>query len=84
MKHTIIFILLTILPLPASVYLAKYGIINSEEFVFFLLFYAFLFRPFTDYYRLKQKGIIGKDEFWKSFLPGYFQAKYFGELYTNK
>jgi uncharacterized membrane protein YdjX (TVP38/TMEM64 family) len=84
MKNTIIYLLVTILPLPIYVYLGKFGIISSQEFVLLLLMYAFIYRPITDYYRLKQKGLISKEEFWKSFLPGYFQQKYFLRLYTNK
>ncbi len=77
MRNTIIFYLVTILPLLISVYLGKFGIISSEEFVLLLLIYAFIYRPIADYSRLKQKGLISKNEFWKSFLPGYFQLKYF-------
>jgi uncharacterized membrane protein len=84
MKNTIIYLLVSFLPLAASIYLSKFGIMSSNVFLFFLLFYAFIYRPITDYYRLKQKGLISKDEFWKSFLPGYFGQKYFYKLYTNK
>jgi hypothetical protein len=40
-------------------------------FVWGILIYVLIYRPFTDGFRLISRGIIRKDELWKVFIPLY-------------
>lgn len=68
------------LPLIILLVLNKYNLISNVWFCISLLFYAFIYRNLTDYWRLRSKNIIEKMSLVKIFLSG-FVFKYFKELY---
>ena len=54
-------------------------------FVLALFLYFFLYRPLTDGYRLYEKGIIGKKDICKLFIPfNSIMVDHFRELYFRK
>ena len=52
---------------------------HSNTFALMVLLYVF-YRGITDFYRLYQKGIISKKDFWKIYIP-FWRTQYFKELY---
>ena len=79
MKNIFLYYLAIIIPFAAIVYLAKTDF-DSEWLVALLVFYAFIYRTFTDYSRLVSKNIMHKNDFWKLLIPGS-RLKYFRALY---
>jgi uncharacterized membrane protein len=66
-------------PLPLLYLVAKQ--MNALTFVTFLVFYI-IFKSILDFNKLIEKGLIKKNEYWKSIIP-FFKVKYFKELYTK-
>ena len=80
MKKTFPYYVAIFLPLIILLVLTKYKLINNVWFCISLLFYTFIYRNLTDYWRLRSKNIIEKMSVLKIFLSG-FVFKYFKELY---
>lgn len=71
MKNIIVYYLAIVIPALAIFWWMKTA---DEPYwpVIFLFVYFLVYRPFTDGLRLKQKGVISKNEFIKQFIPFYF------------
>lgn len=82
MKKRLAYYFLTLVPLLFLIYAAKSDSISSEWFVISLMFYGFIYRPLTDYYRLLNKHVIVKMKFYQIFIP-WWQMQYLRELYLN-
>lgn len=80
MKKLLIYYFVILSPFVLLIYCSKNNLIDAGWFVALLFFYCFIYRAITDYFRLRNKNVIGKDEFWKCFIP-VLQMKYFRELY---
>lgn len=73
----------TLVPLVVICSLFSFKIMNVEWFTILMLFYAFVFRPLTDYNRLKSLGIkMDKGKFWKTL--GLTRFRYYKELMFGK
>ena len=80
MKSSIVYYFLIITPLAMLIYAATNKSVNNLWFAILLFIYAFIYRSFTDYFRLRSKNVIDTKDFWRILLPGA-RAKYFKELY---
>jgi hypothetical protein len=69
--------------LPVSIFYLFIKLDQSKLFVIFLLFYAIIYRPFIDGYKLLRKKKITKKELWKLVI-GYGHIKWFKDLYLKK
>lgn len=78
MKNTIIYYLAIIAPLAAISFLSE----NATVFFILMLAYAFVYRPVTDFFRLKNKRLIQKKDFIKLYNP-FFREKFAKGLYCN-
>jgi hypothetical protein len=76
MKNLLVYYLAIILPLPLIIWSASY---SSSLFVILLFSYV-IYRSFVDGQRLIRKGIINKNDLWKSFIP-FWGMRFFKELY---
>ncbi len=83
MKNIFNFYLAIFLPLILLVFLIRYQLIDANYFVILLLFYALVYRTFTDGIRLVDKNIIQKKDIWKMIIPGS-RLEFFRELYLKK
>ena len=69
MKSIILFYLYTVVPFLLVIYLGRNHSIKPEIFPFYLLFWAFLFRPVIFYFHFKKlEGFQSKD-IWKCLNP---------------
>jgi hypothetical protein len=68
--NTVAFYTIVAIPLLVDIFYVSptYG---STIFFIVLLVYIFLFRPFTDGFRLAAIGKIKSNEIWKMFIPFY-------------
>lgn len=80
MKNIFIYYLMILLPWLPLEWLLKTG--ESTLFFVFLFLYIFVYRLFTDAYRLLAKGAIEKKDMWKVIIP-FGRAKYFKVLYFS-
>jgi hypothetical protein len=80
MKKLIIYYTSIIIPLVFLAYTVRVHFIDSVWFTISLFVYAFIYRTFTDYFRLRSKNVIDRKHFWKILVPGA-RIKYFKELY---
>ena len=80
MKNLITYYLIILIPFIALIGLMKSNQIDTSLFVLLLFIYAFVYRVFTDYFRLKSKNVIERKDFWKLLIPGA-RIKYFTDLY---
>lgn len=78
MKKLIKYHVFTLIPMIIILSLYIYHIIGVGFFAILFIIYAFVYRPVFDYQRLKEKGLVKKDEFVKSF--GFIRFKYYYEL----
>jgi len=76
MKSTALYYILIIIPLMLAAYLVFAGF--QTGFIISLAMYVLIYRPVTDYYRLKSKGIDIK--FGEIYNPSV-KSKYFKALY---
>lgn len=83
MKNIIIYYIAITAPLVILFNHSVYNKINPYLWIVSLLFYAIIYRTFTDGFRLYKKGIIQKNEIWKLLIP-FKRYKYFKELYFTK
>lgn len=70
------------LPLLVILPLYIYKIIGLAPFAIAACLYAFVYRPYIDYKRLHEKGLVTKEEFIKSF--GFIRFNYYYELLFEK
>ena len=82
MKNVYLYNFCAITPLPLLIYLSKMGVMNSTWFCFFLFFYAFPYRFYIYYLRLRSKNVVQRNEMYSLMIPGN-RIKYFRELYFN-
>jgi len=80
MKNLIIYYIQIFLPLPLLYFSAKQG--DSILFCGLMVFY-YLYRIFTDYYRLSKKNVLQKNDYLLFIIP-ICNIKYFKELYFEK
>ena len=81
MKNLITYYFLVFAPLFILFSLNMIHSFDHEIFLGLLFFYAFIYRTLTDYYRLKSKNILSKNDFWRILIPGsriyYFKGLFF-------
>lgn len=82
MKNLLVYYFAILLPIPIMVWSAFSN--HAQLFTFLLLFYAFVYRGFTDSIRLVEKGLIKKNEAWKIFVNPFFRRNFFKQLYFKK
>ena len=80
MKNLLIYYIVIIAPLPLLVYCSKNNVVDSGWVGVLILIYAFPYRLLTDYYRLRSKAIIDKNNYWEIIKP-FSRMKYFRALY---
>jgi hypothetical protein len=80
MKNLIIYYFQILLPIPLLYFSIKHG--DSVIFATLFVFY-YIYRSFTDYYRLLRKKMVEKNNFFMFFMP-LWHIKYFKELYFEK
>lgn len=77
MKDLAIYYFQISLPLPLLYYSAKEG--DSISFCVLMAFY-YIYRIFTDYYRLQRKNVLKKNDILLFIVP-LWNVKYYKELY---
>ncbi|MGY0393287.1 hypothetical protein ACW5R3_12100 [Bizionia sp. KMM 8389] len=82
MKNLFIFYILILAPLGILLWLNKSDLINGVLFVGLIIFYALIYRTYTDGKRLADKNIIEKKDIWKMIIPGN-RLVHFKELYLK-
>ncbi|MFA7275139.1 MAG: hypothetical protein WC044_14810 [Crocinitomicaceae bacterium] len=82
MKNLLPFYLLILAPLALLLWLSQTDLIHPTLSIGLLLFYALIYRTFTDGKKLVEKQIIRKKEIWKMIIPGY-RIQHFRELYLK-
>ena len=68
------------MPLGGIIWMSKFDIISSGQFVGLLFFYLLIYRTYVDGKKLADKGIIPAKDIWKMIIPGK-HFTYFEELY---
>ena len=81
MKNTFLYYLLIIIPIVTLVYMVRTELIGTTWRVIYFFSYLLIYRPLTDFYRLKSKGILKNKDFWRVFIPGAI-PNYLTNLYT--
>jgi hypothetical protein len=82
MKNLLIYYILILAPLGILFWLNKVDLINGNMFVGLFLFYAIIYRTYTDGKRLADKNIIKTKDIWKMIIPGS-RLEHFKELYLK-
>jgi hypothetical protein len=82
MKNIFVFYLLILAPIGILVWLNKADLVNGTVFIGLILFYALIYRTYTDGKRLADKNIIPKKDIWKMIIPGN-RLEHFKELYLK-
>ncbi|MDG4951538.1 hypothetical protein NLM59_11450 [Weeksellaceae bacterium KMM 9724] len=82
MKNLFTFYILILAPLGILFWLNKSDLINGTLFVGLIIFYALIYRTYTDGKRLADKNIIAKKDIWKMIIPGN-RLEHFKELYLK-
>ena len=82
MNKLLAYHLIATLPLLVILPLYIYKIIGLASFAIAACLYAFVYRPYIDYKRLHEKGLVTKEEFIKSF--GFIRFNYYYELLFEK
>jgi hypothetical protein len=82
MNKLLAYHLATLIPMMVILYLYIYAIIGSALFAILFCLYAFVYRPYIDFKRLHEKGLVTKEEFMKSF--GFIRFNYYYELLFEK
>jgi hypothetical protein len=80
MKNLAVYYFVILAPLVAILFTLKE---RNGTFAILLLIYALVYRPLTDGYRLYVKGLITRKEIGNMFIPFYYRAKWFKELYIS-
>ncbi len=80
MKNLLVYYFQIILPLP----LIYFSLLKQDSVLFVTLcIFYYIYRIFTDYFRLLKKNIIKKNDFLIFLIP-LWNIKYFKELYFEK
>lgn len=80
MKNLLIYYFQILLPLPLLYLSAK----ENDTLLFSVLMgFYYIYRIFTDYYRLSRKNILQKNDFMLFIIP-LWNIKYFKELYFER
>jgi len=82
MKKLLVYHLVTLIPMIGILALYIYGIVGVGLFATLFSIYAFVYRPILDFQRLKEKGLVKKEDFVKSF--GFIRFKYYYQLMFEK
>ena len=82
MKNLLTFYILILALFGIIIWLDKNDIINGTLLVGSILFYALVYRTYTDGKRLADKNIIDQKDIWKMIIPGK-RFEYFKELYLK-
>ena len=82
MKNLLTYYILILSPIGVLLWLNRAEKIDENLFVGLILFYAFVYRTYTDGKRLADKNIIQKKDIWKMIIPGN-RLGYFKELYLK-
>ncbi len=80
MKNLIIYYCFIFIPLFIIIGLVKSNNIDDNNLLILFFSYFLFYRTLTDFYRLRSKNVVGKNDFWKLLIPG-FRLKYFKDLY---
>ena len=80
MKNLLVYYFQILLPFPLIYWGATSG--NSRMFITIIVLY-YIYRIFTDYFRLLKKNVIKKNDFLFFIIP-LWRIKYFTELYFEK
>jgi hypothetical protein len=80
MKNIIVYYFVILVPFFGLLIAMKRELLSEEWCIALLVFYAFIYRTLTDYYRLKSKNAITSKQFFSLLIPGS-RIKYFKELY---
>jgi hypothetical protein len=82
MKNLLTYYIFILSPIGVLILLNKAEKIDVTLFVGLFLFYAFIYRTYTDGKRLADKNIIPKKDIWKMIIPGS-RLQYFKDLYLK-
>jgi hypothetical protein len=82
MNKLLAYHLIATLPLLVILPLYIYKIIGLAPFAIAACLYAFVYRPYIDFKRLQEKGLVTKEEFRKSF--GFIRFRFLHELLFEK
>jgi hypothetical protein len=82
MKNLFTYYLLILAPIGIVIWMNKADLVSGWLFIGLILFYALIYRTYTDGKRLVDKNIIPKKDLWKMIIPGKRFA-YFQELYLK-
>ena len=80
MKNIIVYYFVILVPFFGLLFAMKRELLSEEWLAALLVFYAFIYRTLTDYYRLKSKNAITNKQFFSLLIPGR-RIRYFKELY---
>lgn len=80
MKNLVIYYILIFLPFPLIYMISESG--NGALVGGLLIFYV-IYRIFVDYYRLVNKGLMEKKDFFKILIP-FWPIQFFKEMYFEK
>jgi len=82
LKNKLVYYILIFAPLLFLFMLGRDQAISAQAFVIFLCIYIFIYRKFTDIYRLIQINALTKEDSLKYYLPWrVISAKFFKPLY---
>lgn len=74
--------LVTLIPMVVILSLYTYAVIGSGLFAILFCLFAFVFRPYIDFKKLQEKGLVTKEEFIESF--GFIRFNHYYELLFDK
>ncbi len=80
MKNLLVYYFLIITPFALIIYSAKNNLISNTLVVILFFFYLLIYRTIIDYYRLRNKNAIEKNQFLNLLIP-FSRMKYFRALY---
>lgn len=84
MRNLYIYHFATLTPLVLILFVYSYKYIDVRLFSVFILLYAFIYRPYLDYLRLKSLNLVSRNE-WKKFIGlGLIRFKYYNELILGR
>ena len=82
MKNLLTYYILILAPIGILFWLNKTDLLNGSMLVGLILFYALIYRTYTDGKRLADKNIIPEKDIWKMIIPGN-RIEHFKELYLK-
>lgn len=82
MKNIWNYYLVILLPLVLLILLMKFQKVDGLYFAILFVFYALVYRTYTDTKRLILKNKMNKKDWWKMLIPGT-RIEHFRELYLK-